>query len=72
MTQIDRVKLSLALPPEVNQSLEEIANELHTTKSDVLRRSLVLMVEAHKARKDNKIVGVLGTDKTLEKEFIGI
>lgn len=72
MSQSNKVKLSLELPLEINMRLEEIATELHSSKSDVLRRSLALMDAAHQARKENKIVGVLSANQTLEKEFIGI
>lgn len=72
MSQPNKVKLSLELPLEINLRLEEIATELHSSKSDVLRRSLALMDAAHQARKENKIVGVLSANQKLEKEFIGI
>lgn len=68
----DKIKLSLEIPLELNARLEEIARELGSTKSDVLRRALVLMEVAHEARKQNKIVGVLTQEQKLEKEFIGI
>ena len=73
MTQSpDKIKLSLEIPLELNARLEEIAKELGSTKSDVLRRALALMDVAHEARKQNKIVGVLTQEQKLEKEFIGI
>lgn len=68
----DKIKLSLEIPLELNTRLEEIAKELGSTKSDVLRRALALMDVAHEARKQNKIVGVLTQEQKLEKEFIGI
>lgn len=68
----DKIKLSLEIPLELNARLEEIARELGSTKSDVLRRALALMEVAHEARKQNKIVGVLTQEQKLEKEFIGI
>jgi predicted transcriptional regulator len=68
----DKIKLSLEIPLELNARLEEIARELGSTKSDVLRRALALMEVAHEARKQNKIVGVLTKEQKLEKEFIGI
>jgi predicted transcriptional regulator len=68
----DKIKLSLEIPLELNARLEEIARELGSTKSDVLRRALALMDVAHEARKQNKIVGVLTQEQKLEKEFIGI
>lgn len=67
-----KVKLSLELPPELNERLEEIACELGSTKTDVLRRSLALMDAAHEARKQDLIVGVMTKDHQLKKEFIGI
>ncbi|PSB04035.1 ribbon-helix-helix protein, CopG family [Merismopedia glauca] len=69
---VDKVKLSLEIPVEINERLEQMAKELGSTKSDVLRRALALTEAAHQARKQNKIVGVLNQDMQLEKEFIGI
>jgi predicted transcriptional regulator len=68
----EKIKLSLEIPLELNARLEEIAKELGSTKSDVLRRALALMDVAHEARKQNKIVGILTQEQKLEKEFIGI
>lgn len=67
-----KVKLSLELPIEINERLEEIARDLGSTKTDVLRRSLALMVAAHEARKQDLIVGVMTKDHKLQKEFIGV
>jgi predicted transcriptional regulator len=68
----DKIKLSLEIPLELNARLEEIAKELGSTKSDVLRRALALIDVAHEARKQKKIVGVFTQEQKLEKEFIGI
>lgn len=67
------IRLSLTLPHELNERLEEIAKDLCITKSDVLRRALALIDAAHEARKANKAIGVFGREEQkLEKEFIGI
>ncbi len=68
----EKIRLSLEIPIELNVRLEQIAHDLGSTKSDVLRRALALTEAAHEARKQNKIVGVLNQDLKLEKEFIGI
>lgn len=68
-----RVRLSLDVSPELNQLLEELARETHSTKSDVLRKAIALMdvaVEA-KARGQHLIV----SDRAPEgaaMEIIGI
>lgn len=67
-----KVRLSLELPVEINERLEEIARDLGSTKTDVLRRSLALMDAAHEAKKQGSIVGVMTKDLELQKEFIGI
>ncbi|AFY47890.1 Ribbon-helix-helix protein, copG family [Nostoc sp. PCC 7524] len=38
-----KVQLTLELTPELNQTLEELANTIGTTKSDVLRQAITLM-----------------------------
>ncbi|MBC6418321.1 MAG: hypothetical protein GDA44_05775 [Prochloron sp. SP5CPC1] len=68
----EKIRLSLEIPIEIDLRLEQIAQDLGSTKSDVLRRALALTEAAHEARKQNKIVGVLTQDLKLEKEFIGI
>ena len=67
-----KVRLSIEIPIEVNKMLEEIAQHLGSSKTEVIKRSLALTEAAHKARRENKIVGVLTSDRQLEKEFIGI
>jgi predicted transcriptional regulator len=67
-----KVRLSLEIPAEINRMLEEIADHLGSSKTEVIKRSLALAEAAHKARRENKIVGVMTQDHRLEKEFIGI
>lgn len=67
-----KIRLSLEIPPEINRMLEEIADHLGSSKTEVIKRSLALAEAAQKARRENKIVGVMTQDHRLEKEFIGI
>ena len=50
----ETVRLSLEVSPELNQVLENLANETHTTKSDVLRKAIALMEVAVEARDNNQ------------------
>lgn len=73
MSEKDSIRLSLKLPSEVNERLEEIASELCVTKTELLRRALLLLDVAHSSKKDRKSIGIFDPEtKQLEKEFIGI
>ena len=68
----ERVRLSLAVSKEVNETLEELASSTGTTKSDVLRRAIALMEVAARAKKEGKRLGVAGEGQTLETEIVGL
>lgn len=68
----ERVRLSLDLSPELNELLEDIAIAIDGTKSDVLRKGIVLMEIAMKAKKDKKKFGVAEKDQPLITEIVGL
>lgn len=67
----ESVRLSLKVSNQLNDMLERVANETHTTKSDVLRRALVLMEVAHTAKAKGKRIGIAKDNEPLETEFVG-
>jgi len=68
----DRVRLSVEMSPEMNEKLTELSRKIHGSKSDVLRRALVLMDVAVRARDEGHKLGVASQDQTLLTEIVGI
>lgn len=68
----ERVRLSLDVSPELDQKLDELSEKIHGSRSDVLRRALVLMDVAVRARDEGHKLGVVGKDQPLLTEIVGI
>lgn len=66
------IKLSLELSPDVNAKLEDFARKAHTTKSEVLRRSLGLYDIAAEAKEDGHKLGLLDKDRQVITEIVSI
>ena len=68
----EAVRLSLAISPELNERLEEIAASSHSTKSEVLRKALALFDIVAEAKSEKRRFGILDQDKQLVTEIVGI
>jgi predicted transcriptional regulator len=66
------IRLSLDVSPELYETLNTLAAKLHSTKSDVLRKAIVLLEVAVRAKEENKKFGVAAPDQTLETEIVGL
>ena len=66
------VRLSLAVSPELNQRLEELATSGHITKSEVLRKAIALFDVVAEAKSEKKRFGILDQNKNLLTEIVGI
>ncbi len=64
-------KLNVQFNDRQNQSLEEMAAEMGTTKAGVLKTSLALMEVVLRERKAGNALGFVKGDKVI-KEVIGI
>jgi hypothetical protein len=64
------IRLSIDLPPELNDTLEMLADKLFVTKSDVVRRALALLEVAIQAKDEKKRFGVAAPGQTLEREIL--
>ena len=69
---MERVRVSLDISAELYEKLQAMARDIHGTKSDVLRKSLVLMDVALEARKNGKKIGLADRSDQLTTEIIGI
>jgi predicted transcriptional regulator len=68
----NKVRLSLDVSPELNVTLDAIAEQMHTTKSEVLRKAVALIDVSHKARQEGKHVGIAKSQSDLDTEFVGL
>ncbi|MEH1957420.1 CopG family transcriptional regulator [Nostoc sp.] len=71
MTDAQRmVRLNLDLSPELNQILDELANKIGTSKSDVLRQAITLMQIMVTAKEETKKLGVPEANQLIVDEII--
>ena len=66
------VRLSLELSPELNRTLEELAEQIHGTKSDVLRKAIALMELAVRAKSEGRRIGIAQPNQELAVEVVGL
>jgi predicted transcriptional regulator len=68
----DRVRLSLDLSPELNSLLEDLASAIDGSKSDVLRKGIVLMELAVRAKREGRKFGIANPEQSLATEIVGL
>ena len=71
-TNKEVIRLSLALSPELNDRLEELATSCCTTKTEILRKAIALYDVVAEAKTEKKRLGILDQDKHLLTEIVGI
>lgn len=67
-----KIRLTLDVSQELNKTLNELANNGNTTKSDILRRAIALMELAVQAQKEGGKVMFVNNDKSETKEIVGL
>lgn len=65
------VRLSLDVSRELNDSLDKMAEETHSSKSEVLRRSIILMDLAVQEKMAGNHLSVVNKNKKVIKEIVG-
>jgi predicted transcriptional regulator len=68
----EKVRLTLTVSPELNETLEELAARSHSTKSDVLRRAITLLEVAAEAKARDEKLGLFDKDRKLVTEIVGL
>lgn len=68
----EKVRLSLQVSQELNQTLEEIAENTGTNRTDVIRQALALMKVAHSAKKVGRHIGIVDDARKLDTEIVGL
>jgi predicted transcriptional regulator len=66
------LRLSLIVSPELNETLEELAQRSHSTKSEILRKAIALFDLAAQAKQKDQRIGILDRDDRVVKEIVGI
>ena len=66
------IRLSLDVSPELNNALNEMAKKTHTSKSDVLRKSVVLMELAVNEKEKGRHLGIVDQNNQVIKEIVGL
>jgi predicted DNA-binding protein len=67
-----KVRLSLVVTADLNETLTNLAERTGETKSDVLRKAIALMEMAVDARQRGRKVGIVDKDQTVMTEIVGI
>lgn len=65
------IRLSLEVSEELNNALERMANLMHASKSDVLRKSVALIDLALREREEGHHLGVFDKKQKMLKEIVG-
>ena len=74
MAKQNRIRLSLDVSQELNETLEKLAYESDTSKSELLRRAIALMELAVDAKGHGQKMGVfekVAQEDRLVKEVVG-
>ena len=66
----DLVRLTLKLSPEMYEKLEQLASDAHTSKSEVMRRSLGIYDIAVKGKEEGYHLGLSKDRSGLEREIV--
>lgn len=66
------IRLSLDVSPDLNQILDRMAAKTHTSKSEILRKSIALMEVAVREKEKGNHLGVINNDEKIIKEIVGL
>ncbi|EQD75495.1 transcription regulator protein [mine drainage metagenome] len=64
-------RFNLNINDELDQTLERIADQTQSTKSEILRKALTLYTVAYEAKNQGKKIG-LGDGKQMTTEIVGL
>ncbi|MEQ6340117.1 MAG: ribbon-helix-helix domain-containing protein [Gammaproteobacteria bacterium] len=67
-----RVRLSLDVSSKVNDQLEALAEDEGTSKSDIMRKAIALVMVALQAKHKGQKLGTLDKDGHVLSEIIGL
>ena len=70
MSQV--VRMSLNISPELNDKLERMSEESHTSKSDILRKAIFLMDLAIDSKKHGNKLAVVNSEGQKVTDIVGV
>ncbi len=68
----ETIRLSLDLSPELNATLEDLSQRMHTTKSEVLRKAIALVNVAADAKEHGNRLAITDADRKVVTEIVGL
>lgn len=67
-----KVRMNLQVSAEMNEALEQIADEAGSNRSEVIRQALALIKIAHEAKANGKRIGLVSDPGKLDTEIVGL
>jgi len=67
-----KTQLIIDVSPELNETLENLADNANLTKSEILRRAIALMKVAAQAQEKGQKLVVIDQDQKAITEIVGI
>jgi predicted transcriptional regulator len=67
-----KVRLTVDVSPELNETLDQLADNAHLTKSEILRRAIALIKVAAQAHEKGQKLALIDKDQQGMTEIIGI
>ena len=67
-----KVRLTVDVSPELNETLDQLADNAHLTKSEILRRAIALMKVAAQAHEKGQKLALIDKDQQGMTEIVGI
>lgn len=71
-TNSSRVRLSLDVSSKVNDQLEALADEENTSKSDIMRKAIALVMVSVAAKHKGQKLGILDKNRQVLYEIVGL
>lgn len=68
----DKVRLNLQVSADLNDMIEQIADQTGTNRSEVIRQALALMKVAHEAKVKGKHLGLVSNPDKLDTAIVGL
>lgn len=72
MTEKAKVRLSFEITPELNREIEQIADQVGGSKTEVLKKAIALMRVAVDAKREGKKLGIAEKSQSLTTEIVGL
>jgi predicted transcriptional regulator len=67
-----KVRLIVDVSPELDETLDQLADDAHLTRSEILRRAIALMKVAAQARENGQKLALVDKDHPVLPEIVGI